>query len=641
MPLAQLLLLLLFTNVGAMGGEKPSFHGAVMAPNVNHRQNVCGRQEAFHNFTGDRDLRTALQGLQLNVAIGSYEGSYFNYLEETGIDTDYPGLAAVILDELAHRGGFTWRDSFGVYTGPPNSTVSWSEVLYWAMDSYDVVIDWWQHSQWRRNNGVAFVEPYVDSSIILIEQSKDKESITEINIWNWLRPYNWHVWLMTLFTIFLSGVVYQILEWFADERDDRTMWEWWSGNVYMSAINFTQAYEYQPKTFPSRIFGVSMAIWALVMTATYTANLASLLVDRRDPPPGPESLEEIQVFGNTVCIWEGTATTIYVKENFPSAQFIFKTNLDDMYHALLQGECEFMVTTVDSWNKQKHRISYNPQCSLERVGGERVVRRLGAGFATKADSGTLCTGFIRDVLNILMLDLKEDGFLDAAWKRERKRFQDMDCDTYGPELALANQEASQDDASRRRNLLRSIKSPQRTQHSGHHRGLKAGGGATGGAVATGSLAHDEDDERRLTPEQMIGTFVFHWGLMTIALFLASANALFKRHVKANKVVRAPSANGVSQEEATVALSVRPESDRWCGQTVHKDDRATVRGAQDIQDQMDSMQQDLRSLLEEMKRLKQKSPDSSYAHNDSSMAGNTAWRGLDDSTKIAIAKEFNV
>ena len=75
--------------------------------------------------------------------------------------------------------------------------------------------------------------------------------------------------MTTIFTIFISGIVYQILEWFGNERGNRSMWEWWQHNFYMSAINFTQAYEYEPKSFASRLFGMSMAIWALVMTGTY------------------------------------------------------------------------------------------------------------------------------------------------------------------------------------------------------------------------------------------------------------------------------------------------------------------------------------------------------------------------------------
>ena len=65
-----------------------------------------------------------------------------------------------------------------------------------------------------------------------------------MSFWNWTRPYDVRVWLTTLFTVILSGLVYQWLEYMQDERDGRTAWEWWSENFYLSAINFSQNFDY-------------------------------------------------------------------------------------------------------------------------------------------------------------------------------------------------------------------------------------------------------------------------------------------------------------------------------------------------------------------------------------------------------------
>ena len=46
------------------------------------------------------------------------------------------GLTAELMDELARRAKFTWRDSFGIFRDPGNET--WTDVLVWGIDTYDV-----------------------------------------------------------------------------------------------------------------------------------------------------------------------------------------------------------------------------------------------------------------------------------------------------------------------------------------------------------------------------------------------------------------------------------------------------------------------------------------------------------------------
>ncbi|CAB9504715.1 expressed unknown protein [Seminavis robusta] len=503
-------------------GETALFTTIPGTPDVSHRQNVCDRFEDF--YFGKVELRHALEGLDLNVILGSYDGAYFLYDPELGIDKNEPGLIAVLLDELGRRGGFTWRNSFGVYTDPINYNMTWDEMLHWSMDSYDLVADWWINSRERMHDGVVFVEEFLDSSYILatrdVLQSSQERTIS--HFFNWLKPFDASVWMMTLITIFLSGFIYQILEWYAEERDDRSMWEWWSENAYLSFINFTQAYEYQPKTLASRIFGVSMAVWALVMTATYTANLASLLVDRKFQ--GPATIEEIVVYQNKICTWEGTASDTYVRDTYKKAIRVPKVTEPEMYEGLLNGDCQFILTNMASFKKNKAMREYNPRCDMRLVGdGDKVVQ-VGSGFVVSADSGTLCTGFIRDVLNLLMRDIIEDGFLDRIWEDEYRRTQTIDCLTYRPGLDLPNDDADDMDA-RTRQLL---KDPYIRSLQGLRRGLKAGGkGAAGGAVAEVAPAVSQT----LTIEQMIGTFVCHWGLMVIALVVAQANRMYNRYLR--------------------------------------------------------------------------------------------------------------
>ena len=91
-------------------------------------------------------MEDALEGLELPTV--NVISQYFRLNEETGaLDGDYPGLTSVLLDELARRAEFTWRDSYAV-TSEPNieRRRNWTELLQWTAETYDVSLDWWAHS---------------------------------------------------------------------------------------------------------------------------------------------------------------------------------------------------------------------------------------------------------------------------------------------------------------------------------------------------------------------------------------------------------------------------------------------------------------------------------------------------------------
>jgi hypothetical protein len=73
------------------------------------RQDVCDRYYQYENKTVS--LHQALDGLQLHVVAA--ETPYFLTMlgpaGEPMINPNYPGLSAVLMDELASRAGFDWR----------------------------------------------------------------------------------------------------------------------------------------------------------------------------------------------------------------------------------------------------------------------------------------------------------------------------------------------------------------------------------------------------------------------------------------------------------------------------------------------------------------------------------------------------
>jgi len=508
--------------VSAAGNEKAFFDVEQFTPDVSHRQNVCDRYDDFH--TGKVEFKDLLKGIKLNVLMASYDDSFFKYDEENGINPDYPGLTAVIMDELARRAGFTWRDSFGISIDPYGNH-SWTDLLVWGVETYDLNVDWWAQDVDRLNMGVAFSEEWYDSSIILIRKKQTVPQDKEIIYFNWVTPYESNVWYLTIFTILLSSFVYQLLEYMANEREDRTLWEWTTDNLFKSFLGFTQELQFNSRTFEKKLFLISMALFALILTATYTANLASLLVSKIILPPPIGSIQEAVNVRTPICTLKGTNSDNYIRENMPAVIRIEKNNLMEIYDGLQAEECDLVAEAMESWGKIKQIRKYNPTCNLEQVNA--IVRSNKAGFATKADVGHLCTSLIRDVINVHMSEMILDGFLEDAWATEHKLSHDIDCNAYRPDLT---------DVDARRLLALKTTENSGTNHYNEVieiRRLKGGGsksGAAGGAVAANNEGGNND---RLTLQQMIGSFLFHWLLMALSLTIGVSKMLYKKHVKRN------------------------------------------------------------------------------------------------------------
>ncbi|CAB9526098.1 receptor subunit 1 [Seminavis robusta] len=493
----------LSTANGVGAAELAAYNMTPATPNhVSLRQDVCGRYQKYD--AGEIELKDALSGLSLNpVFTHDIHGVASKYSLETGIDTTNPGILIELLDAVAQRANFTWRDSFAITSTPDAYNMTWRELLVWSIENYDISIHGWAHTVERMEQGVTFTEPWLDASYILIDRRKSLRDTKTIDPFNWTKPFEPAVWGMILLTVLVSALVYQLIEHLSGEREDRSLYQWFSDNLYLSAINFSQNFEYAPNSFGGRIFGVSMTIWALVIVATYTANLASLFVEERIEPVLVDSMEKAVVYGSPVCTFQNTNSDFFIRETYPKAILVPKVDEISMFEALRNGECELAVTFAGSWLLHQVNEEVNPDCDLEWVGDK--VKTVKSGWAVIADAGNKCSSLVRQVVNLHLVDIVEEGFLDELWEKYRDLVDDGTC-TY----------ESLDDRRRLqqpKSTPPSAKAQNVASATTRHRILK-------GAGRSASGTEDGVDADTLTLQQMAGTFIVHYGAMAIAVLVS-------------------------------------------------------------------------------------------------------------------------
>jgi len=303
--------------------QRPFFTDVPFANDTSgqHRQDFCDKNRAYAN--GTLELRNALKGMALHPLI--YVDQYFPLLYPEGaewgvyegdlqarIDPDNPGLMTTILDILTDRAGFTWRDTYAVVTNIPDDK-TWGEHLMYGVEHYDAYASFWTVTVDRLKMGIDFPEGWLEDYLILISsQDNDKEEQKqEPQFRNWLEPFSWEVWLLILATGAMSGMLFHAFEILADpvKRNQGCTREMINEDVILSSIICTQFTEFRscvPHSASSKILLGSVWIWSLLLSATYTANLASTYVVESVQTATFNSINDVIEAGFDVCVWKGT-----------------------------------------------------------------------------------------------------------------------------------------------------------------------------------------------------------------------------------------------------------------------------------------------------------------------------------------------
>jgi hypothetical protein len=180
--------------VSARGQESPSIFVKNFDSSRSFRSDVCQRQRDVWN--GMRSLPDALIGLNLSVALPDFQNDFsqdalFRLVNGT-IHPEDPRLLVKIMDEVAKRSGFTWRNRFGIFRPlDPNidGNRTWADILLWSIDVYDISAETWGRSIERIGKGVSFPLGWYDSSIVFVNHLDMNEYQEVVNVWAFLSPF--------------------------------------------------------------------------------------------------------------------------------------------------------------------------------------------------------------------------------------------------------------------------------------------------------------------------------------------------------------------------------------------------------------------------------------------------------------------
>ena len=164
------------TTSQAQESPNPLYQTEPFDETADFRQDVCDREAAFARgeYTS---LGKALQGLELRALVGIND--FFQLDNDGRIYADYPGIVVTLMDEIAQRGGFTWRNSFAIVdeSNPLPDDKDWTDFLIWQVDSYDIALSYWFETVERKRNGANFVESWVSCCCLFMSLSRRRSQL--------------------------------------------------------------------------------------------------------------------------------------------------------------------------------------------------------------------------------------------------------------------------------------------------------------------------------------------------------------------------------------------------------------------------------------------------------------------------------
>eukprot|EP00957_Ditylum_brightwellii_P087042 6625525-Ditylum_brightwellii.AAC.1 len=144
-----------------------------------------------------------------------------------------------------------------------------------------------------------------------------------------------------------------------------------SKSLFSAAFLSMGHFSSHPLSTASRVMHFSLTFLFLILTAAYTANLASFLVVQNTPAIVINTIRDAVQYDLSFCVLRSSTSENYMLANYPNARLVRKDSIGDTYLSVADGSCDLVLTTVDTFENNRRSATYNANCNLEWVG--RVV----------------------------------------------------------------------------------------------------------------------------------------------------------------------------------------------------------------------------------------------------------------------------
>ncbi|CAF1240102.1 unnamed protein product [Rotaria sordida] len=310
--------------------------------------------------------RANLEGVHLRIGI--YEAAPFTIVEKV-IDPSghttikYSGYVLDLIELLRQKMKFIPIIELA------SSNLTYNEfVRSVATGVYDIAIGDVTVTAVRREY-VDFSNAIFDNSLRIIMR---KTSAVNIDLFSFLKPFSYDLWLLFFGTVIYAGILMYIMERKDNEalQNQSILYQivmsiWYSfGNVVGYGVDF------HITTAAGRLLTAGLYILGLILVASYTANLASdlTIAKTNNIISGIDDIKNAKIPFNRIGIVVGSAPEeYYLREISKGAQNYHRLqSMNDIYSSLLEDIT--VASFIDSGTAEY--VTNNMYCNLTLVGND-------------------------------------------------------------------------------------------------------------------------------------------------------------------------------------------------------------------------------------------------------------------------------
>ncbi|KAM7364715.1 glutamate ionotropic receptor NMDA type subunit 1 isoform 3-T3 [Cochliomyia hominivorax] len=353
-----------------------------------------------------------------------------------GVENDYccRGYCIDLLKALSHRINFTYElglspdGQFGHYilknstTGTLSSSTKkeWTGLIGELVNERADMIVAPLTINPERAEYIEFSKPFKYQGITILEKKPSRSS----TLVSFLQPFSNTLWILVMVSVHVVALVLYLLDRFSpfgrfklshvDSHEEKALnlssaiWFAW-GVLLNSGIG-----EGTPRSFSARVLGMIWAGFAMIIVASYTANLAAFLVLER-PKTKLSGINDARL-RNTM----ENLTCATVKGSSVDMYFRRQVELSNMYRSMEANNYDTAEKAIEDVKKGKlmafiwdsSRLEYEASKDCELVTAGELFGRSGYGIGLQKGSPWT------DAVTLTILEFHESGFmeaLDKAW----------------------------------------------------------------------------------------------------------------------------------------------------------------------------------------------------------------------------------
>lgn len=390
---------------------------------TDYRTDMCDSAEEM--LTGKSMLSSILSGKNLTFVTMARDPDWFAE-DESGTQS---GFHSELMELVAKNANFTY--TIMVHNG--SQGLQFTEYYLRSAAHFDLVLDWATQSTARSQLGLVVPYGFLDLSVTVSGLDEDETSTLYETAMKILLPFTPGLWGALVGIVIITSWIYLGVEHRYNAVEFPPHLTLYSKVYNATFIGFVQIFTYgsfRPKTQLGKLVISSYSFLCLLVIATYTANLATMLITEID-------VEHCKTFedcashkDNRFCMNRGSSIADYIKLNYPALFTNGQAVLGEMganFENIREKNCEFAISTHLEYEFNVINKRFNPNCGLARVTGDALFKSVG-GWIGRLDYTDRCTSVLLDSIRFHLLELAINGGLDSIYDNlmTRKRSR-SDC----------------------------------------------------------------------------------------------------------------------------------------------------------------------------------------------------------------------